>query len=308
MTTDRAEHPLEDLLDRATTALRDVPIPGGLSPDLVASTVETLQAMNRQPDLVRPNHRKDAMFRLVRYSGFAAALVLIVIAVGWLFVIDRTAGTTLAAVIERVNQTRSVTFKQTVTEGGPPSTETVVVLAEGVVRTESPGGDYTILDVRQGKSVFVSPNQKKARISLGLNTGGPVNLYEWIRNLHKNAIRRLPEKVIDGRSAVGFVTIMEAAGSRAEITVWVDPKTDLPVRLEAETQTIGFPKIAYSVHDIVFDADLAPDLFRMEPPDGYAVTTQSWSEKANAASTDRNDADGTTDEQDAVGALLRDGR
>ena len=65
------------------------------------------------------------------------SMSLVVIAVGWLFVIDRTAGTTLAAVIERVNQTRSVTFKQTVTEGGPPSTETVVVLAEGVVRTES---------------------------------------------------------------------------------------------------------------------------------------------------------------------------
>ena len=38
MTSDRAEHQLDDLLDRATTALRNARIPGGPSPDLVEST------------------------------------------------------------------------------------------------------------------------------------------------------------------------------------------------------------------------------------------------------------------------------
>jgi hypothetical protein len=169
MTSDRAEHPLEDLLDRATTALRDAPIPGGPSADLVASTVRTLQALDHQPDLVRPRQRKNLMFRIVRYSSLAAALVLIAVAVGWLFVMDRTAATSLAAVVEQVSHTRSVSFQQTTTEGASTTTEKVVVLAEGLARTESPGGEYTILDIRQGKSMSVSPSQKQARVLLGFN-------------------------------------------------------------------------------------------------------------------------------------------
>jgi outer membrane lipoprotein-sorting protein len=274
MTSDRAEHPQEDLLNRATTALRDASIPGGPSADLVASTVRTLQALDHQPDLVRPRQRKNLMFRIARYSSLAAAVVLIAIAVGWLFVMDRTAATSLAAVIEQVSQTRSVSFKQTTTEGATSTTEKVVVLAEGLVRTESPGGDYTILDVRQGKSMFVSPNQKRAKIFLGFNARMPANFYETFRKLHKTATKRLPEKMIDGRPAVGFVTVMEADSGQAEMTVWVDPKTDLPVRLEADSQGQGAAKHTLTLHDIVFDAQLAPDLLRMEPPEGYAVTTE----------------------------------
>lgn len=274
MTKDHAEHPLEDLLDRATTALRDAPIPGGLSPDLVASTVDTLQAVDQQPDVVRPNQRKKLMFRIVRYSSLAAAITLIAVAIGWLFVMDRTAATSLAAVIEQVSQTRSVSFKQTTTEGATSTTEKVVVLAEGLVRTESSGGDYTILDIRQGKSMFVSPSQEQARVFLGFNARMPANFYETFRKLHRTASKRLPDKMIDGRQAVGFVTVMEADGSQAEMTVWVDPKTDLPVRLEADSQGQGGAKHTFTLHDIVFDAQLAPDLFRMEPPEGYAVTTE----------------------------------
>ena len=278
MTTDHNEHLLEDLLERATTALRDAPIPGGVSLDLAASTVEKLQATDHQPDLIRPSQRNNLMFRIVRYSSLAAALVFIVAAVSWLFVMDRTAATSLAAVVEQVSQTRSVSFKQTTTKGATSTTEKVVVLAEGLVRTEFSGGDYTILDIRQRKSMFVSPSQKQARIILGFNArmlaGMPVDFYETFRKLHKDATRRLPEKMIDGRPAVGFVTMMENEGLQAEMTIWLDPNTYLPVRLEAESQGQGGAKHSVTLHDIVFDAQLAPDLFGMEPPDGYAVTTE----------------------------------
>ena len=214
------------------------------------------------------------MFRIVHYSGLAAAIVLIAVAICWLFVMDRTAATSLAAVIEQVSQTRSVSFKQTTTEGATSTTEKVVVLAEGLVRTESPGGDYTILDVRQGKSMFVSPSQRQARIFLGFNARMPANFYETFRKLHKTATKRLPEKTIGGRPVVGFVTVMEAEDAQAEMTVWVDLETDLPVRLEADSQGQGAAKHTFTLDDIVFDAQLAPDLFRMEPPEGYAVTTE----------------------------------
>ena len=56
------------------------------------------------------------------------------------------------------------------------------------------------------------------------------------------------------------------------MTYWVDPQTKLPIRIEVEITSTD-PMMAHSksvLSDIVFDKDLDPALFSLDPPEGYS--------------------------------------
>jgi hypothetical protein len=82
---------------------------------------------------------------------------------------------------------------------------------------------------------------------------------DWIRE-------PLGEKVIDGRSLVGY----RLTGHGMICDLWGDPKTSMPVRIEnsAPSNPNMKPTIC---SDFVFDADLDESLFSLEPPAGYKV-------------------------------------
>ena len=90
-----------------------------------------------------------------------------------------------------------------------------------------------------------------------------------------DSMKRLPEKVVDGKSAVGFVTEREEKTGRfvttSRRTYWIDTKTKLPVRIDVTTRSTNpeTKDVDGSLSDFVFDAPLAPALFSTEPPKGY---------------------------------------
>ncbi|HTQ39702.1 MAG TPA: ABC transporter permease [Pirellulales bacterium] len=132
------------------------------------------------------------------------------------------------------------------------------------------------------------PEGKKSTAAQLHMIGG---LADWLRNVPVNKAKRLPEKMINGKSAVGFLVeekYQDALGKNQIIvsqqTYWIDPTTKLPVRIESSIlgspkkpdETIdGLPRFAYSgdsasvVSEIVFDAPLDEKLFTLEPPAGY---------------------------------------
>jgi len=78
------------------------------------------------------------------------------------------------------------------------------------------------------------------------------------------SMEQLPDSVIDGRNAVGF----RAKTAHGDITIWADPETLLPIRLELldnNTSTV--------CTDFQFDIDLDPSLFRMDIPAGYSTAS-----------------------------------
>ena len=56
----------------------------------------------------------------------------------------------------------------------------------------------------------------------------------------------------------------------AVMSVWGDPKTGLPVRVEA-TMAI-MPDMKLTMSDFAFNVDMDESLFSVEPPAGYEVT------------------------------------
>ncbi|MCK4959567.1 MAG: hypothetical protein KAT00_09200 [Planctomycetes bacterium] len=75
-------------------------------------------------------------------------------------------------------------------------------------------------------------------------------------------VEELEMKEINGRMATGF----HARCPGAEITIWADAETALPVIIEQKSG-----QVAVTLKDFQFDADMDPSLFSMEVPQGYEV-------------------------------------
>jgi hypothetical protein len=195
---------------------------------------------------------------------------------------ESAANVTFTEVQARVEQTRTVTCKVThLTIPSPQAGELshrLLIRGPNVVRDEEPDGGYTITDYGLHKTISVDPTKKSVRITDGMNLPA-LNFYEMFRSIAANPTKTLPTREFNGTKAVGFIVrppILEGApperdGFKAEITVWVDPLTKLPLRIETTSKEPGGVPVTEVHSDIVFDRPLDAALFDMTPPDGYRV-------------------------------------
>jgi hypothetical protein len=128
----------------------------------------------------------------------------------------------------------------------------------------------------KSKAITLVP-EKKFAVVLDLkkvpNEGIAKNWLEDVRQQIRaaidgpqNDVKTLGQRSIDGRAAVGFrLRVSERA-----MTVWADPETALPIRVES---TSGFaqPKSQHVLTDFRFNVDIDESLFSLEPPAGYTV-------------------------------------
>lgn len=101
-----------------------------------------------------------------------------------------------------------------------------------------------------------------------------MDIYELIRHVPPDRAKKLEEKIMNGKRAVGF--LVEQDEKPANITTkwrhswWVDPATKLPMQLEiswrSDAKGFGGEKV---ISDIVFDAPVDPVLFSIDLPAGY---------------------------------------
>jgi outer membrane lipoprotein-sorting protein len=238
-----------------------------------ASTARALErvrvALAQQPVSLLPTtwfaRRKKMLVR------FAAALVIAAGLFSVVFFRTNNAASALAFadVQEKIKQVKSITCKQTKkVKGQPDEVERLYLLGSDFVRMERANGEYNVLDLKEGTQIVVSPQEKKAMI-FHSPPRLPVNLYDILRNVPKEATKKLPERDIDGVKAPGFVVPFSNEFGKIEFTVWVDPKTQLPLRFEADDG----PDRQIIISDFVYDQPLDPALFSMKPPEGFQVQT-----------------------------------
>jgi len=87
------------------------------------------------------------------------------------------------------------------------------------------------------------------------------NLITELQNDPNVSVEPLGEKEIDGQIAKGF----QATGPDVELTIWADPQTALPIRMEQQWRQMQFV-----CTDFQFDIELDESLFSMEIPEGYS--------------------------------------
>ena len=200
-----------------------------------------------------------------------AAVILVSVVAGIYFLGIPTESVVWADVVRPILTARTVVFNL---EGENMPTTRVMNMGTQRVRLEVLSADgksvqVIVIDYDASRMLTLIPNQKKAIvIDLKDIPEKPENVLEELRNVVTEiqndpdvSVEPLGEKEIDGRIVKGF----RARNPDGEITVWADPETALPIRMEQQWRQLQF---VYT--DFQFDIEMDESLFSMEIPEGYS--------------------------------------
>jgi outer membrane lipoprotein-sorting protein len=262
---------------------------------------ETLMAS--LPDSIKPHKQTGRVSHALAFTGgtimrsritklAAAAVIIIAILTAIQFLGNPIEGIAWADVVRPILTARTVVFNVFMVEGeNVPITSRVMNMGTQRFRSEvlSPDGKtvqvIVIVDYNTSEMLELFPKQKTAvLIELKDFPEKPKNLLETVRNniteLQNDpnfSVEPLGEKEIDGQIAKGF----RATGPDGEMTVWADPETALPVRMEHKWRQMQF-----ICTDFEFDVEMDESLFSMEIPEGYSALPKA--ELPIASSTEQD--------------------
>lgn len=228
----------------------------------------------------KQTHTEPGKWRTImksRISQLAAAAVIIIAALISFFQVG-TSTPAFAEVIRPFFTARTATFQMTMAVEGAPTQSFDCLYAEPIRmrQTNKEHGAIVISDLQLGRIVTLMPGQKKAMIMEFENmpddpSGSQFNMFAEIRkriqeaqNTGNESAEFLGKKKMDGRDVIGYY--VQRPG--IEITVWADPKTNLPLEM---AYTAG--PATYTMTDIVFDVELDETLLSLEVPEGYTIRT-----------------------------------
>jgi outer membrane lipoprotein-sorting protein len=287
---DRHKSDHDDALERAMRAYHSESVPDGPPSPFVA---EVLAALHHAEEAVNPSSTislKERILAMRRTTKIAiAATVLIALGglLAWLALGGDTA-LALTDVAEAVANVRTATCKVSIevelSHGKETTSGKMMYLAPSRERhefprieTTTPEGTgiipekITIQDTQKGISISLLPETKTAMVFTYENVpaDSPGNTFEHLRRVvggQAEDVEQLGRRTVDGRETVGFRYRVR----EVEMTIWADPGTGLPVRVEATTPLMK-PKSHVVWSDFRFNVELDESLFSLEVPEGYTV-------------------------------------
>lgn len=215
---------------------------------------------------------------LGRYSGVAAAVVVLAaVAVLWL-VIDRTSTRAFADAIQNVKQADSVQLTITTRMGRQAEVEGKMYLKGDRLRGEMilPQSRRMLIkigDLSQKRALFLDPQRQLAQ-SIDIDEHFAkdfANPIDQLRRARPEDARKLGEENVGGRlTHVYLMRSVDLLGIRgdAEMLVWVDPKDGVPVKIVIRDSE---PKQEIRFEDFVWNHPIEDDLFSLSVPDGYQL-------------------------------------
>ena len=200
----------------------------------------------------------------------AAAVIITGVLIGIHFVGLSTATVTFAEVIEPIFNAKTAILDIIVGEEGDGPVIHDQIKGSRIRRTMSNVEDVvSIIDLEAGRVLTLTVSGKEA-IYIDLK-GLPSmpNYMDRLRNVIARlqespdfVVEELGEQEIDGQRAIGFL----AKNPEAELTIWADPQTTLPVRIEHQTG-----QLLVICKNIEFDVPMDESLFSMDVPEGYTL-------------------------------------
>ena len=240
-------NPSDDILEASISALRDRAIPDGPSEELMAETVAAMRAeAARKPNVFQRMMERGTLARI-------AAGILLVVGVGILgAVLFRSTAITCADVIEKVRSAHVLSLMMNVATPNTGAMQmTMVVNDQGQASINASDGSRIVTDVKAGRVVVIQPEMKSA-IKMNLKNlprqQRPDDMIESFKKLSGKDAKDLGPAQIDGRRAEKFL----ATQDRQEFTVWADPETGEPIRLDMTVSTMG-QKVSMSCTNFVLN-------------------------------------------------------
>lgn len=263
----------EVILERHVEALKAERVSDGPSEQTMAATLATLRAATAQDEVKNASASGHRLFieRLVGMTMTQRIAAAVMITIGLIilyamFGVLRTPTVAFADVVQKLKSVKTFSYSSTVTLPGRPPVTMRTLYAEGRTRTESQGA----VSITDGKSLLTLEPRTKTATRVDL-TGGSLpqaDLGEGFRRIGSAGGEPLGEKKIDGVATRGFRTAI----GNLPMTIWVDPKTALPVRIES-TRATDVGETTTVMDHFEFDASTDHTAFSMEVPEGYKLTT-----------------------------------
>ncbi|MEN6365639.1 MAG: hypothetical protein ABFC88_02360 [Thermoguttaceae bacterium] len=279
-----------DLLERAIDAVLREPAPGDPSLAEVAQLLAVVREAADQPCAMTIIERIKHMKPRTQIAVAATALIIFLGLMSWL-VPGGGLAVAFADVAEALNNVHSATWKTvSVTKGPKNETKTVhgigMFLApchERMERTTEGATEVGIFDGQKDRALLLVPT-KKIAVVMNLKNLPPKNplgrtfqdLREFVANAQSGKegnVERLGTDTIDGRRAEGF----RVRGTVLEATVWADPKTSLPIRVEEIAKDAsGGTESRTVLTDFQVGMKLDESLFSLDVPPGYSGQTTTF--------------------------------
>lgn len=260
-------HSPDEPLERATEALRRASVPEGPPDETIARTLAALRAAVEAKTTLL--YRK----KLIRYALRIAAVVLVAAGAAVYFtgVLPLRAPLAFAKVAAKLRDAHTLNFELTLRNPNQKEPIKVKVFYKdpGWVRSET-AGQINITDLKHGNTLLLDSTTKTAMlIGSERMDNAKKDAASGIDELRKLADKKgepAGKKRIGDIDAVGFR--IEEEGYRA--TVWVDPKTKMPVLIEIPF-IVGDQTVLYTMSNFQLDPKLDDALFSLEPPEGYKL-------------------------------------
>jgi outer membrane lipoprotein-sorting protein len=249
--------------------VKDLPFEDGNVRHRDALKARLLDAFPRQR--LQPTDPTVPLWRTMMRTPIAKlAAAAAVVAVLWLGIhLTGHSNVAWADVMRSIQNARTLIYQTTLTfENGHRQVLKTMVRDPDRMRIELSDGRTWIADHSRGQTLLLDPNGTALSSTTPQQT---LNVYEMFRNfrdLPDFSVRRIGRRMLDGAAAEGFE--LTKAGEEHPITVWADPQTSLPVRIEQTAKQADGKLIQVVTANIVFDTELNDSLFDLTVPAGYA--------------------------------------
>lgn len=255
-------------LIRNTTITTDPQVNGAVLKDLL-DTMD--QSHEMRSAAIRPNIWSTVMKSKFTKVATAAALVIaVLLAIEYSTRRSRGTNVAWADVIKPIFSARTAALDIIIGSGAQPAVIHDEVMGSRIRRRISnlPHTDM-ILDLQEGKLLTLDAARKTA-VCIGLEGLAEIGNYiEHLRNVIAGLQGKPDSRVenkglhrLGSRDCVMFV----AKSNDETITIWADPATALPVRIDQKT-----PNMQISCDNIRFDVPFDESRFSMEVPAGYTM-------------------------------------
>ncbi|MFK7736637.1 MAG: hypothetical protein AB8B50_11435 [Pirellulaceae bacterium] len=204
-------------------------------------------------------------YKIPHFTGLAASLICIAF-----FLQLSTPALAIDEILKKIVSAETAKYKMQFESAG--GTQEIEVLQyDGAVR-EKFGDQISIRDLKRKKVLVLNEKLRTASLAT-IKTDADLsksssNPFESFRSLLESEQpsnpKMLGEQEFDGKSLSGF----QVQISDMTLTIWADPKTQTPVRIE-------YPLPGYDTSVLITgyepNIDIDPSLFSLEVPDGYEL-------------------------------------
>ena len=253
----------------------------GTTPELddriLHNAVKAQKSAKTQPAQTESNIWRPIMKRRITKPALAATIVIIAIVGIYAFTgsVD-PAGVAWGDVIRNMQSSNSITWKHVDLTTSPPTTITQFWVLPPYYRYDRPDGTITVEDSSEGTVTFIYPEKNQVIIApqnVPTEYSTIYDAFVGLKDRQGLVVEPMGRSQIDGKEVVGFYLEHEydPDNFKDPMHIWVDPKTELPVRLDFLKESGGELVPVAALVDIVFDERLDESLFK---PDlaGYEIS------------------------------------